>query len=234
MPGAQIVFDGLWRCLCPSIDAAIFIRALRTPSAARRRFPDAHPCQRIRHYSLHVRPTAQPETSPPGERHDKRRGGKFVHGSHEALEDDFSRYLFRFWKRHTWIPRSLFSRDRFYDESLEQVDTRVLIDSLRELIHLEGQYKTICHLVNYLVTRRSMKPNAFLYQCLIRANVDPGRGSAQVVANLLQEMESNGIACTSAVYHDVLDVRASKRSGWCRANIYRFSPSTPTTCCATR
>lgn len=44
MSGARITIDGLWRCLCPSIDAATFVRAVSTPYRPRPKLRAEPPC----------------------------------------------------------------------------------------------------------------------------------------------------------------------------------------------
>lgn len=124
-----------------------------------------------------------------------------------AADDAYDRYLQRL-SRKLQLPPSLFTSQSLCPAELQPVGTSVLLAALRELATLEGQYHSIATIVEYLVTTRGMKPDAFLYECLIKANIDPRHGSAQIVDLLLTEMENNGIVPTAAVYHGILDVLA--------------------------
>jgi hypothetical protein len=208
MPGERIVLDGLWRCLCPSVDSARLVKALQTP-VFRQRLPPIHRSiaklhaphqQYVRTYGTLLRRRSGAMTN-------ETRYKKRVAENTDRVSQDRARYINRLWKRNPGLPLSLFGGQGSFDKALQSFDTRAIIDILREFVAIEGQYHAICKLVQYLVVNRQQKPDAFLYECLIKANVDPRYGSARVVANLLKEMESHGCLPTSAIYHGVLDVR---------------------------
>lgn len=54
--------------------------------------------------------------------------------------------------------------------------------------------------------KREEKPNAMLYESLIRANVDKNHGSAKVANRLFEEMQSLNIATTPQIYQALLEV----------------------------
>lgn len=206
MPGEHIVFDGLWRCLCPSLDATTFSGMLRAPSIARRR-PFAHVQPRRRLAAAHAQHHGTLNGPLSGPRREEKDSRRETQSSREFLDASYSRYIQRVWRRNAWIPPALL-RGQLSEDRLGKLEVNVLVEALRELMSLESQYHTICQVVRHLVTKRGRKPDAFLYQCLIRANVDPRHGSARVVADLLQEMRTRGVSPTNAVYHAVLDVLA--------------------------
>ncbi|ORY65021.1 uncharacterized protein BCR38DRAFT_314822, partial [Pseudomassariella vexata] len=182
MPGECIVIDGLWRCLCPSLDAITLSRALQKPTT---------PLRRPRH--LHLPCRRRYTTSAPA----------------MARSPSFSQYMHRAWKRNRELPRTLFrGAHNFDDAMLDSIGTQTMLDTLRELQTLEQQYHSIAKIVHYLITKRREKPTAFLYECIIRANTDYKHGSAQIVADLLKEMETTGVLPTAGVYNAILDVLA--------------------------
>ncbi|KAK9776652.1 hypothetical protein SCAR479_06697 [Seiridium cardinale] len=223
MQRQRIVLDDLWRCLCPSIDVATLHKTLQRPVISQHQ-PVA--VQR-RNTSTESHTPQTPETSQvqyrriwrPQPQHDRTKGpfrdwksgsrlGPTLISSSNDSQDDHARYIYRRWKRRPELPLSFFGGQGSPDEALDTVRTDVIVEGLRELTDLERQYHGICNAVRYLVTRRNRKPDVFLYECLIKANADPKHGSAKVVGNLLEEMESKGILPTRAIFHSILDVLA--------------------------
>ncbi|KAI1881202.1 hypothetical protein JX265_000028 [Neoarthrinium moseri] len=221
MPGERIVFDGLWRCLCPSVDADALSRALRAPLASRNRPSAVHqaravvksPSLRARAYraavprSYDLRGPLSSEELEGAEKEPHRRQRQRYASFKEYAEINYHRSLFRLWRRNSHLPLPMLRRGSL-DESLDTVPTEKIVDTLREVTNLENQYHTICDMVHYLVTKRLMKPDVFLYTCLINANVDRRYGSASAVAKIFKEMESEGISPTSATFHVALNVLA--------------------------
>jgi uncharacterized protein (UPF0147 family) len=65
----------------------------------------------------------------------------------------------------------------------------------------------ITQILRLLIRDRHVRPNARHYKALIIANTDNERGSPQVVRELLEEMESNGVTADSGTLHGALQVR---------------------------
>lgn len=120
-------------------------------------------------------------------------------------------YIRRVSKRNRALPEILFLGETLDDHQLDKIESQTLLDTLRELLHVEGQYHKISRIVRFLVTRRQHKPDAFLYECLIGANIDPKHGSVQVVENLLREMDEMGIMPTATAYQAALEVSSPFR-----------------------
>ncbi|KAI0019545.1 hypothetical protein F4780DRAFT_771211 [Xylariomycetidae sp. FL0641] len=199
MPGERIVIDGLWRCLCPSIDlatlakAATFPRTARRPSAARG--PALPASQRRCRRGVHLDHRQQLHP--------------ILRNDHEAVEKSRIAYLQRVAKRSPWVPGELFAgAGALSSRLLERIPIRTIYAALQELQTIEGSYFTIVKLVEYLVIKRGQGPSAMLYECLIRANTDPVNGSAQVASQLLEEMERLRLPITPQIYQAVLDVTA--------------------------
>ncbi|KAK3323456.1 hypothetical protein B0T19DRAFT_426060 [Cercophora scortea] len=139
---SRITVDGLWRCLCPSIDATFLAKAVvaATPAAPRPSRigssplrPRPHPRPRPRSpclaRSLHTDSPGTPVTA-----FDLVQGGG--------------------------LPQ------------LKLASTPVIYETLRELRNHQGQGKKIRQFVQYLIKDRHEKPNIFLYEALITANWD--------------------------------------------------------------
>ncbi|KAK8052161.1 hypothetical protein PG993_003546 [Apiospora rasikravindrae] len=215
MPGERIVIDGLWRCLCPSVDAQALSRALQQPlvpprrtstflghahrtyagPAGTRNYSDVTPKKALKKASRHLQSITRV--------HPKSEGiVRYPNRRRSQAQDAYERYFDRMAKRLPEIPPPS------PDSELDPIDTSTLLTSLQALLTAQWQYHTIVAIVQHLVGKRGMKPDAFLYECLIKVNVDPMYGSAQVVENLLKEMESTGCLANSAIYHGVLEVLA--------------------------
>ncbi|KXJ95297.1 hypothetical protein Micbo1qcDRAFT_171689 [Microdochium bolleyi] len=126
--------------------------------------------------------------------------------SHTALSR--RQYLERADKRAPWLNKLLSVRPGAPPEQLDQFSTQHIYDGLKELQSMEGSYHSIVMLAEFLLSVRKEAPNALLYEALIRANVDPFRGSARVAKTLLQEMGDSGISTTPGIYNAILQVTA--------------------------
>ncbi|KAK8042798.1 hypothetical protein PG994_013281 [Apiospora phragmitis] len=221
MPGQRIVMDGLWRCLCPSLDAKALSRALQQPVVLPSRTstflnrahcaPAAPACTRS--YSAVTPPIALKKASKYLQNENRvhpkpKELVRYPNKRRTQAQDAYERYFRRMAKRLPNIPPSLLTGNTPPESELDLIDTSTLLASLQELLRAQWQYHTVVAIIQHLVAKRGMKPDAFLYECLIKVNVDPKYGSAQIVENLLKEMESIGCLPTSAVYHGVLEVLA--------------------------
>ncbi|OTB06729.1 hypothetical protein M426DRAFT_318789 [Hypoxylon sp. CI-4A] len=194
MPGERIVVDGLWRCLCPSVDVTTISRLIGPPRNPR------------------YRPTLTPTHI-----HDVkgRRGFRKVgtddqrRNKGDTVEQERIQYLERLAKRSPWVPGALFQdADVFGTTDLGRMPTKTIYAALKELVGAENTYLSVVKLVEYLVRDRKERPNAMLYEFLIRANVDKNHGSAEVAGRLLKEMEKLQIPTTPQIYQALLEVAA--------------------------
>ncbi|KAM0156616.1 hypothetical protein ACHAQE_005182 [Botrytis cinerea] len=181
MTTTKIPIDGLWRCLCPSIDTFVLARPntfnqlprkfLNRPLVKNKKIPT---CPKSR--SFHTTTT----TSLP------------------VLNGQYT-------------PRSRNVRGKLNTAksiNLEQLRNDEIHERLRELKTEEGAYTQVAEVVEYLVKVREEKPALIHYDALIAANADPENGSVEVVRTLLEEMKGLGIGADSGLYHTVLQVLA--------------------------
>ncbi|RYO85745.1 hypothetical protein DL766_008997 [Monosporascus sp. MC13-8B] len=119
-----------------------------------------------------------------------------------------AQYIKRVARRSPWVPEPLFHGPDVSTERLDKVPTRTIYEALRELQNVEDSYGSVVRLVEYLVAERGEQPNELLYECLIRANVDPKHGSAEVAGSLVKEMIGKGMQTSPRIYQALLEVTA--------------------------
>jgi hypothetical protein len=170
MPREQLLIDGLWRCLCPSVDVKTFNSAARlwsnlwprpalscgaVKAARQTRLQSTSPTipARSTNHSKNWSPWHRDKhggQDPHGHRWVTRRKGKF------ADDQAYEEYLFRLWKRHRNLPRALFRIRGPSEDDLRAVGTHDLGDALRALRTVEGQYHTVAKIVHHLVAEKHL------------------------------------------------------------------------------
>lgn len=197
MPKERIIIDGLWRCLCPSADTSILSKLIG---------PTRNPRQRPN--------IPKSNNTSVTDRHGRREYHRAVvrtrigqtRDGHREVERSRAEYLERLAKRSPWIPRVLFGSVDTFATKLDEIPTKTIYAALKELPRASGTHLSVVKLVEYLVRERKEKPNAMLYESLIRANVDRFHGSAEVAGELLKEMDRLGIPTTPQIYQALLEV----------------------------
>ncbi|KAJ3561777.1 hypothetical protein NPX13_g8813 [Xylaria arbuscula] len=199
MPKDRIVLDGLWRCLCPSFDIASLSKpfSLHVPRPrsntpfANRNPKSRYSQQQCRRQYAHA--TVLPTTA-----------ARQSKGPEKSRRD----YLIRLAKRSPWTPRAIFEGLDSFSAKLDNIPTPTIYAVLKELEDAEDTYYAITRFVEYLIKERGEKPNAALYESLIKANVNKQHGSAKVAGQLLKEVQSHNIPTTPEMYHALLKVVA--------------------------
>ncbi|KAI1082708.1 hypothetical protein F5B20DRAFT_481047 [Whalleya microplaca] len=186
MLAERLVVDGLWRCLCPSVDLATLSKLSRAPRCTRPRpilqIPQRQCRREYRTIAIGI--------------------------NRKSAEQARVEYLVRLAKRSPWVPGALFEGVDSFLTKLDRIPTRTIYAALRELPGVAGTYFSVVKLVEYLVKERNEQPNAILYTSLIRANIDKRHGSAKVAAQLYMEMEKLGIPDMPQLYQALLEVTA--------------------------
>lgn len=184
----RIVIDGLWRCICPSIDLFAFpqsnpslqrssIRqALRTTKRALSR-----PSRSLLSHPIHGKANVKLQG---------RSYGTVAETSGRTSSTTLSA-----------VPKPTPS-----NSTLDDVPVAELHDTLRNIDAKNGAYRSISDLVGYLIKSRGEIPSLLHYDALIRANADASKGSAEAVANLLREVKEENIIPDSSLYHNALRV----------------------------
>ncbi|KAI0460185.1 hypothetical protein F5B21DRAFT_135439 [Xylaria acuta] len=199
MPGDRIVVDGLWRCLCPSIDVV----SLSKPF-------DLWHTPRARSASLASRSIPSKYHQQPCQRQYSQVAAFLGHrsGQNDGSEGSRVAYLQRLAKRSPWLPGAVLRHLDSFDTKLDKMPTRTIYATLKELQNAEDTYFPITWLVEYLVKERGERPNAALYESLIKANINKQYGSAKVAAQLLKEVQSRNVPTTPEIYQALLEVTA--------------------------
>lgn len=241
MPAARIPIDGLWRCLCPSFDALLLSKPIRTIR------PRAAQClARPQLRALHTTPSSQlPEAgSAPRELRDDRervnrkpvrhldgRGHRFsnAQGLREhrgSSKQEKERARVNDEAADRILRAALKSKAREKQASsplhpglqpeeyrkLDLMEINELHDKLGVFLRQKGGYWRVVDLVQYLITARGDPVGLVHYDALVRANADAEFGNAEVVAGLLRQMKEGGVKADSGFYHGVLRVGVSLSS----------------------
>ncbi|KAF4636586.1 hypothetical protein G7Y89_g1509 [Cudoniella acicularis] len=189
MQPIRITIDGLWRCLCPSVDSiAVSYRAthfLPIRKTAIRSHTANKTTRHLRTRAFHTSAQTRQEE---------------VGTEQPFLDDEFK-------LSHRRVPQVVVRRIQ-PSNSFDNISTPHLYDELRQIRTQQGAYDSVSELVDYLINIRGEKPALIHYDALIRANCDAEKGSAAVVKGLLREMEEDGIGADAALYHAVLQVLA--------------------------
>jgi hypothetical protein len=188
MQVTRIVIDGLWRCLCPSIDSCLV-----SPINSSLRRSSIRPT---------VRPTEWALSQP-----SKSSFSRSVHGKASTkLEEQGYGPAVQAYGREKSTISSAFPKASPSYGSLDNVPPAELYDALRNIGTKDGTYESIIDIVEYLIKSRGETPSLLHYDALIRANVDASKGSADAVANLLREVKEENILPDSNLYHNALQV----------------------------
>ncbi|KAE9363568.1 hypothetical protein N431DRAFT_550372 [Stipitochalara longipes BDJ] len=190
MPTTRIPIDGLWRCLCPAIDA--IAPAQYVPSRA---IPRKVPALSKTSFLPRTRPFHSSTRT---------QWGWASTASLTASDKEKFRAIPPR-KEESYDYRA--PRGRLPAKS-DHLEVPVLHEKLRSLSMEQESYHKITELVEYLIRDRGEKPALIHYDALIRANSDAEFGSAQVVRDLLDEMKEDEIVADSGLYHGVLRVLA--------------------------
>ncbi|KAH8912501.1 hypothetical protein BR93DRAFT_81114 [Coniochaeta sp. PMI_546] len=202
MSGTRITIDGLWRCLCPSIDELVLPRALGNPAPFGSRLPARIPART---------PRRRPNTCT------AQWLGRPIHTTSrrcnntpavEAEDPTIKRWSEAAGQDGRGQDKSITAEDLLDGpgprrELLHRAPTTVIYDALRIMLPQPRRRRHLRALVKYLVDHRSQTPNAFLYEALIASNWEPA-GSAEEVRQILDEMRALGVGTTSSLYHAAL------------------------------
>lgn len=184
----QLLYDGLWRCLCPSFNEAALPRALNA-SLARPRPPN-------RPFNAVMQ---------------RRRIGTESHSDYPPDKGQSLADFFRL--AETQIKKAETKDDYLKILGLKKPNlTTVSADDILKALRYirDGNYykipdahDRIVQFVNFIILKRGYKPDAFLYECMMDAMADP-KGSAAGVRKLLTDMAEQGIAPTADVCYGAL------------------------------
>lgn len=211
MSGARITIDGLWRCLCPSIDAVTFTRAVSTPHPYR---PRLSPHRNRRTRPLHTTP--------------RRLQDRLVQPNEKATKDPLPSAEWETWEdlahssqkekpaatapppssAKTVDPENVRRILKVKDahDVPADVTNEEILEALRFTRDLQRpNWRTLTTILVRHLLAKGVPPNTFIYETLLLAHAHP-EGSAKVVDSLLSEMRENKIPWSSTTYHNALRV----------------------------
>jgi len=188
MAGAKIRVDGLWRCLCPSMDAGALRRSIDQPLALRTR-PQLQ-CRAATAATERAQDRRAYGTRP--QRDSDRKPGPVPIRKHGVKSPDSS-------PPHVARAPHL--------AALAAASPETLHEALREFRESDGNHRKIMAYVQQLLKCSGGEKTPFIYETLVKANCCT-KGSADSVRELLKEMRNaNRGGLSSATYHAALRVR---------------------------
>ncbi|KID90777.1 pentatricopeptide repeat protein [Metarhizium guizhouense ARSEF 977] len=193
MRGTRLIYDGLWRCLCPAVDGRALRRAVssRAPGVVTTaRAPSAIACTRLAQARHVTSASASASIQNQMVTRDAAQQTK-----HEVPREE--RLL-------TPAPPS--------EETLRQASVEEIVAALVTMRDAQGwsfhgqeidRHDRIIRLVRHLLSARDQTPSPFIYECMMDAMVDP-QGSVKGIRKLLDDMASQNMKPTAAMCHSAL------------------------------
>ena len=198
MRQSRIVYDGLWRCLCPSFDSQGLAAAARIQAQRRAAVP-SQSCARsnaiqstYRSYTTSRVDRATTETRQTGQWSATEKGKRAKRLKKKDAKPS---------KRSG---NGLLDAGRLEDSELHRLseqDIKLAILRLRDGKPIHGfddehRYGRITRLAQYLVAERKHPADAFVYESLMAAMAIPEWGSSEGMLRLIQDMEQQGLKPT--------------------------------------
>ncbi|KAK5998242.1 hypothetical protein PT974_00616 [Cladobotryum mycophilum] len=206
MQRSQLLYDGLWRCLCPAFDRFSLLRAAQRHSlvlhplhrpAKRRRITDADSIQNSRQYGTEAVSAAAAT---------KRQWNHLPPNRPHTEQDDGQA------KKGTWDQRLLTptppNEATLKASSVDDIITALV--ALRDARKWKpnsqtiDQHQRIIQLVQHLVAFRGQPPSLFIYECMADAMADP-QGSVDGLRRLLDDMATQGMKPTATFCRSALE-----------------------------
>ncbi|KAK3339274.1 hypothetical protein B0H65DRAFT_475964 [Neurospora tetraspora] len=218
MPPSRQVIDGLWRCLCPSVDATLLAKALESPTLSSTSAIRSRP-RVSRKDGLH--------------RHRGVRSLSQQSYAHRANADSFvspNLYIEPKWPQSQHKPGAvtdgtvtateIIQATNDLTEVLNEASTPVIYEALRELRNHHGQHGKIRPIIQFLLNNRKEKPNPFIYESLVVANWDI-TGSADELGFIFDSMVAAGVEPSIGVLQSALKALAVHPDYLLRTDILR-------------
>ncbi|KAH7630778.1 hypothetical protein B0T09DRAFT_338423 [Sordaria sp. MPI-SDFR-AT-0083] len=221
MPPSRQVIDGLWRCLCPSVDATLLAKALETitlssASAVRSRPRVSRRIGLLRHHRG-VRSLSQQShthrhnagslvspdlyTEPKWPQSQQQNPGAVADGTVTTVTE-------------------IIQATSDLMTVLNKASTPVIYEALRELRNHHGKHGKIRPVVQFLINNRKEKPNPFIYESLVVANWDI-TGSADELGFIFDSMVAAGVEPSIGVLQSALKALAVHPDYLLRTDILR-------------
>ena len=230
MSTSKFAIDGLWRCLCPSIEYFSINLIRKNPRCSQRAFKPWLDKQsgRVQHQSINKRLNSTNSvryTSPTEGRQEDTRKEQNIEPKKDVL------IFVKAKQTRTSTPppadppvRPPFNPSKVPDSPTELALEEKFLHNV-PLDHLKaralaaaniGNYKHVCAIINYLLTIRGEEPTLWHYNIMVLANTSPQNGSAEHLVALVQEMEEKGMLPDIYFIENALTVGVERTS--CRWN----------------
>ncbi|KAG6146157.1 hypothetical protein E4U28_001062 [Claviceps purpurea] len=201
MRGSPIIYDGLWRCLCPAFDKLGLRQAVMAGYGlkARRSMPRdvarrTAPSRGISHFRVPGRRPMTTLASPEPPTTEWRNSTPSTPASGQPPHD------------------SLLRPTPPTEDMMRQASVADILAALRLMRQLEGwnchghqidRYDRILLLVRHLLLERLHPPTFLIYECLMDAMIDP-QGSVKGIRMLLDELAARDMKPSSPICHSAL------------------------------
>ncbi|KFA49541.1 hypothetical protein S40293_02829 [Stachybotrys chartarum IBT 40293] len=185
----RIVYDGLWRCLCPALDRQALPETLHTHTRLQRLVrPARRKVSIISQKRLHGTASA-PTTVPSADL-----ASAPQHAPHDA----------RVAKLNPLLAPEHPSKGVLAASSVDEIVTALYaLRSPNTPLHHVDRHERIIQLVTHLVGSGRQPLRPFVYECMLDAMVDP-RGSVFGIRRLLKDMETNSIKLSESMCKSIL------------------------------
>lgn len=199
MKGAQLVNDGLWRCLCPSWERIALSRAVRRPIP--------RPTTRCRTLP---RATAQKRWFGVESMEEAMRTPRKDDEESKASQDGYSSPIDG--RKDIDEIRRLLAPTPPTQDTLDKTTTEMLVKALKKIRAPEGfvarpgqdfdRFERIVMFVKSLISRGHPR-DSFIYECMVDAMADP-KGSSEGLRRILVEIEQRDIPLSAAMCEGAL------------------------------
>ncbi|RFU79305.1 pentatricopeptide repeat [Trichoderma arundinaceum] len=202
MQRSQLLYDGLWRCLCPSFDKLALRTAIHQQSFPRTQLAGWRPRaarvrpMQVRHYEPSVGHISTDESADRDSSTTSPQESEVQQGEDDGSSLTGARS--RSWKERLLAPAAP-SEETLKASTVEEISAA--LTSLREAKRWTpngqevDQHLRIVQLVQHLLTVENQPITPFFYECLMDAMAHP-RGSVDGVRRLLDDMVEQGMKPT--------------------------------------
>ncbi|KAI9167198.1 hypothetical protein HJFPF1_03323 [Paramyrothecium foliicola] len=192
----RLVYDGLWRCLCPAIDRQTLLKAVQSPTVLR---PPLH----------RSTPAAQ-SVAKITAIHRRNYGTNNLHAARGVLSESWTDTPSRSQpRRHSW-EEELLAPTPPSEETLKKTSVDHITAAL---LTIRGRYQShgrdidrharIVQLVTHLVRTRAQPLKPFIYECMMDAMADP-QGSTRGIRGLFKDLSAQGMKPTATMCQSAL------------------------------
>ncbi|KAK2063608.1 pentatricopeptide repeat domain-containing protein [Colletotrichum caudatum] len=196
MSGSRVVFDGLWRCLCPSTDAYVAARLLNSPVLPRASIATSHRRQPVRTSRSHAIRSERRQYSAAtssvfrseGEARAFETEAVDENATTEETEDGATRPT-----------DSAFA----LNEQLQAAPLSAIYEALEVMQGQPNTFQKAATFITHLVQSRNAELDTKLYEHMIVATADV-QGSAAMLAQLFAEMKQLQLKPTTSICHAAL------------------------------